>query len=374
MARRGRLAEKRQAEGYSQESLAHELGVSRNTVQRWEDGTTTPYPRQRTPLAAALNVTLSHLDDLLVPDDHVEPSDTGPSLERQRELVARLLAGGTVSAATVEEMADAVHRRSLECLTTPPNRMVDLLVADVADLSEVASHRQPLPIHRRITELIAQLGALIGVEMMVLGLAGRSRSWYRLASTAAVDADVGFLVGHISAFAATVPLYFGDAHEAVHLARQAQQRCTAGTATAALAPALESVGLAQLGEPASASGRLRAARSALDALPDHDGGVFGFTERRLAFYESRAMSEAAQHRPEPAFIDKALAAQGRALSLYPAGAVGDPALVRLDRAACLARAGDVAAGAQEAEAALAEMPAEHRTPIFTGHAAAQLLR
>ncbi|WP_338671621.1 helix-turn-helix transcriptional regulator [Streptomyces sp. SCSIO 30461] len=61
------LAERRRTLGYSQEKLAELLGVDRTTVGRWESGKIAPQPLQRPGLAAALEVSLHELDDLLRP-------------------------------------------------------------------------------------------------------------------------------------------------------------------------------------------------------------------------------------------------------------------------------------------------------------------
>ncbi|MEV7971166.1 helix-turn-helix transcriptional regulator [Sphaerisporangium sp. NPDC088356] len=62
-ARRQRLADRRKALGYSQESFAELLGVDRSTVGRWECGDSEPVPYTRPKLCRALKVTP---DDLLV--------------------------------------------------------------------------------------------------------------------------------------------------------------------------------------------------------------------------------------------------------------------------------------------------------------------
>ncbi len=58
------LAERRRAVGYSQETLAHLLGVDRTTVGRWESGRVFPQPPQRRGLANALGLSLDELDCL----------------------------------------------------------------------------------------------------------------------------------------------------------------------------------------------------------------------------------------------------------------------------------------------------------------------
>ncbi|MCX4822700.1 helix-turn-helix domain-containing protein [Streptomyces sp. NBC_01142] len=70
--RRGRLAERRVAQGYSQEEFAEALAVAASTVIRWEGGRATPQPHQRPKIASLLGVTLSELEGLLVEEPPVE--------------------------------------------------------------------------------------------------------------------------------------------------------------------------------------------------------------------------------------------------------------------------------------------------------------
>lgn len=85
--------------------------------------------------------------------------------------------------------------------------------------------------------------------------------------------------------------------------------------------------------------------------------MFGFSVRRWHFYESRILSRLDD-------IEAAIAAQERALALYPEEVVGDRALIQLDRAICIVRSGDINTGLQIAEETLADLPSEHRTDIF----------
>ncbi|NES17268.1 MULTISPECIES: helix-turn-helix transcriptional regulator, partial [Micromonospora] len=64
--KRHRLCQRRKALGYSQERLAELLSVERSTVVRWENAETDPQPWHRTRIAAALEVTLEQLDDMLI--------------------------------------------------------------------------------------------------------------------------------------------------------------------------------------------------------------------------------------------------------------------------------------------------------------------
>jgi len=78
------LAERRKVVGYSQEGLAHALGVDRTTVGRWESGKTTPQPPLRPQLAEALQVDLAELDALVVQSQTSPQESAGPPTSDRR--------------------------------------------------------------------------------------------------------------------------------------------------------------------------------------------------------------------------------------------------------------------------------------------------
>ncbi|MDO0912682.1 helix-turn-helix transcriptional regulator [Streptomyces sp. DT2A-34] len=71
------LAERRRALGYSQEELAHALGVDRRTIGRWETRTTTPQPPLRPQLAELLHLDLDELDALVGQPQAARPESAG---------------------------------------------------------------------------------------------------------------------------------------------------------------------------------------------------------------------------------------------------------------------------------------------------------
>jgi DNA-binding XRE family transcriptional regulator len=66
-ARRHRLAQRRKTVGFTQETLAEQLGVDSTTVRRWESGETGngPQPWIRPKLARYLQVSVEELEELL---------------------------------------------------------------------------------------------------------------------------------------------------------------------------------------------------------------------------------------------------------------------------------------------------------------------
>jgi transcriptional regulator with XRE-family HTH domain len=104
-ARRRRLAERRRALGFSQEALAHQLGVDRTTVGRWERGETEPAPYIQPRLGKLLGITHDALPALL----DAEPAG--------RDLPGILSPRGSSRTGNGEEHDDMHRRELLELLT-----------------------------------------------------------------------------------------------------------------------------------------------------------------------------------------------------------------------------------------------------------------
>jgi transcriptional regulator with XRE-family HTH domain len=96
---RERLAARRVAAGLSQERLAERLQVDRTTVGRWEQGTSTPQPSYRRPLADALDVTLGELNDLLAAATGASAAWQDDDVNRRTFLVG---VGGSIAGALVQ--------------------------------------------------------------------------------------------------------------------------------------------------------------------------------------------------------------------------------------------------------------------------------
>lgn len=79
--KRHQFVQQREAQGFTQESLAEQLGVDRTTVARWEAGRSRPQPWLRRRLAGVLNVTIVELDRLL---SVFGDRGTGPAAQQER--------------------------------------------------------------------------------------------------------------------------------------------------------------------------------------------------------------------------------------------------------------------------------------------------
>jgi len=109
--RRQRLIQRRKALGFSQEQLAHAVGVERSTVVRWESGDNEPRPWQRPKLAAILKVSLDEVDELLTAQTMDEP-------EAER-LDFALRNPAAVDLVTVAHLAERVQHLNAEYDAAP---------------------------------------------------------------------------------------------------------------------------------------------------------------------------------------------------------------------------------------------------------------
>jgi DNA-binding XRE family transcriptional regulator len=170
------LAECRHAVGYTQESFAEKLGVDRTTIGRWERGAQSPQPWQRPDLAAALNISLDHLDDMLrrtkqfanasatVVPSIVEPVQPPGNAACDEPGSIRAFSGDDAVHAAIPRL-----RRALDCIDLPDDGSTRPLVELTADVAGMIEHR----LEARYVEIARRLPALIPELARAHGGAGR---------------------------------------------------------------------------------------------------------------------------------------------------------------------------------------------------------
>lgn len=143
--RRERLAERRKRAGYTQETLAAEVGVDRRTVARWEDGAVDPRPEHRKQLAAALGLSMDELAD----DLHAESGASGHQQHSPAEVGTSFILVPPVAHA--EDVASSRGARWIHQHT----RLTRLAVAGVVAAAAVGLIQLLLPEREVSTPLIA---------------------------------------------------------------------------------------------------------------------------------------------------------------------------------------------------------------------------
>src|SRR5436309_14792211 len=124
--KRHRLATRRRALGFTQESLAERLGVHPTTVRRWESGGigSGPQPWVRRRLAEHLQVSAEELEELLAGGQGVlpwAPDDDEDDVNRRALLK---LLGGAALAAPVGHLEHL--RRGLDAALGAPTGVADV--------------------------------------------------------------------------------------------------------------------------------------------------------------------------------------------------------------------------------------------------------
>ncbi|GLW65496.1 hypothetical protein Arub01_37400 [Actinomadura rubrobrunea] len=283
------------------------------------------------------------------------------------------LVNATVSPTMLDQWEETTLGYARQYQATPSLRMLCEVLLDFSEVRRMCDRRQPLELQERLCRIAAQLSGLSGLIMINLGDHRMARSFFRTARAAADETGDRALQAWVTVRESLVPMYYGDPREALHLARKAQDLAGRGPSVAgAMAPAVEARALGMLalrGRTDAAPSARRAlvrGRAVFDQLSKENTSdlVFGFTERQMAFYEGDTYTNLGDHQHG----DEVLS---RALTLYSPNDRVDMTLVRLDRAACKLHAGHPDAALQEGQAAILDLPSEHRSDILV-HRARQL--
>ncbi len=160
MTGRQRLSRRRKAVGHTQESLAALLGVERSTAARWEQGRSEPMAWQRPRLAAALNVTVEELADLLVVGvDHQDGRSQRVPLEAQTSVGRRAEPANHDLTAVVRQVRRAMWDSSFNRLPAGDGTTLDMLDRRVtaAWRSWHSSDRQRGVVGRVLPDLIHEV-------------------------------------------------------------------------------------------------------------------------------------------------------------------------------------------------------------------------
>jgi tetratricopeptide (TPR) repeat protein len=128
-----------------------------------------------------------------------------------------------------------------------------------------------------------------------------------------------------------------------------------------MAPTVRARALARLGIEPAALAALRQADEAFERVDNPAVGIFGWNLPQLRFSAGKTLTNLGATR-------LALQAQDQALGLFPPNEILDPALVRLDRAQALIRAGDLSEGCRLGEEILRGLPPGYQSPLLASWA------
>ncbi|MFP8886599.1 MULTISPECIES: hypothetical protein [Streptomyces] len=276
-----------------------------------------------------------------------------------RRSVDRTLASTSVSAGQLDLLDERLLWLRTQYISTPPEAMLGVLLADLEEVRTLAAERQPAAAQVRLSETIALLATLVADCLMKLGRLRQSRAWYATARTAADDSGNVEIRARVRAQAAMLPYYYGPLESAISLAREARLLLRHRfSATGAFAAAAEARALARQGDAPGAEEALRHTHNVFEKCGHGSAeDAFAFPERRLLLYLSGVHTFLGRSR-------QAREVQQRALSLYPSHSGIDPALLRLEQAICLARERNLTEACRLAGAAYLQASPAHRTTIL----------
>ncbi|MFF0146981.1 helix-turn-helix transcriptional regulator [Amycolatopsis sulphurea] len=338
--RRDELAARREAMGFTQESLAIRLGVELSTVGRWERGTLIPQPWRRHRIAELLNVSLEQLNEFLTATDDTVVDiggvqatathttiKTTPWLDRALVLddardaarFARQVDASRVSSTTLERITIEIRRFASDYVSQPLSELfVDIreLRAEVFRL--VQGNRSPV----QMRELYLSASRLSGLQAHICLDLGHYRAAQTQAHTSFICAE---LAGHngmlawVHGLQSLIAFWDGQLLDAVEFARDGARYCSHGSIAARL-PSLEARASASRGDKRSALAALTRARQARTfAGTEDDVGVFTFPEAKQAVYAGTTLLTVGDEDSIPNAVQES----SHALSLYEAATPAD---------------------------------------------------
>ncbi|HEX4815592.1 MAG TPA: XRE family transcriptional regulator [Nonomuraea sp.] len=292
------------------------------------------------------NILRRTLLNLLSTDAKPAEELDGPVLgacEGIRRRMDETLVSATVSAQMLDQWEEATISFGRQYTTTAPLRLLCDVLLELSSVRTAMARRQPTDLAERLCRMAAQLSGLSGMILINLGDHRLARSFFRTGRTAADETGDRALRAWICARESLIPLYFGDAREALHLAKKSRDLAGSTPCPAqAMAPVVEARALAMMSGADrkrevvdQAKRALARARSAFTHMREEDQEdlAFGYTEKQLCFYQGDVLTKLGETIEAEVIL-------GQALAKYEDHIV-DQTLIRFDQAHCKLLDGDV---------------------------------
>ncbi|MEO3975815.1 hypothetical protein [Streptomyces sp. CAU 1734] len=301
---------------------------------------------------------------LEVPSGLLSPESTALMAATRARLDAAI-EGAPFSIETLTRWEEIAHDYARAYQALPPQSLLADLIADLGEVQQLLDQTLPIRYRRRLCRVIAQLAALAGIFTSACGAHREARQWFHTGGLAAAEAGDLQLEGMLAVRAAVVSLYYGTPVTAYRQAARARTnllRSAPGPATVR-GLLVEARALARLDRPAEALPLLRQAEDGFSHLTAEDRTdlCLGYTQRQFHFHLGNAYTHLGR-------TAEAWAVQQQALAAYAPTERLDPTLIRIDRAVCLARAGEPEEAYRVAGDAISSLPAEHRTGMVIRYA------
>ncbi|MEU3562310.1 helix-turn-helix transcriptional regulator [Kitasatospora sp. NPDC006786] len=253
--RRRAFIERRKALGFTQESLAQNLGVDRSTVARWESGNVDPQDWQRPNLAKILRVTLIELGSLLHGAGNLETSQATNvpvvALDYDDEIesleLARRVSASDVGKETLERLELTFHDLAIKYPTVAPQELLGQVRKYAAYVTSLMDAKKTLAEHRKLL-VIGSWFSLLGATLHIdLNQQDAATARLRTAMTLAQHADHPEIQAWCFETDAWRVLTDGHYSRAAELSATAQQLAPAGSSIEIQALAQQGRAFARLG-------------------------------------------------------------------------------------------------------------------------------
>jgi tetratricopeptide (TPR) repeat protein len=255
----------------------------------------------------------------------------------------------------LEECADDL---GVQIASAAPMETLQPALSALASVRALLDERQPTRSQARLVAVSAKLSLVVGVEAFQLGRVRQAREWHKAAQYAASDAGVQYLADIALAQQAFVPLYSGKPAEVVRLIAPRLERNPSPSPGIAQLWGIKARAHAALGERDRFRQAIANGQDSLDnSQPEQIGpGILAFHPANLAFYETTGAVTLGD-------LDNSLDAAERALTLFAETESYDRALVGLERACALAKAGEISEACQAAMAVVLDSRTYYCVPV-----------
>jgi hypothetical protein len=329
--------------------------------------------RATTPATTRRTMSGTGSRDVAMPAKNVEmPGVKAESLldrvDALRRRMDETLSASTLSDTTVAHKEAVADQYGRTYKSEPTTIFLADILADLSDVQVLTDRKLPSSQRRDLCAVTARLAGLVSMTMVNIGRYRDAREWVHTARLAADEAGDPALRAWVATRGAVASLHLGDPEAAAAAAREAEvlTRHHARDVTA-MAWAILARAAAVMKQPAAARSALQRAETVYERASSSYGTAnntaYAFTAGQLHFYTSHALTTIGETRAARQAQDDAIAAFGSHERL-------DPALVRLDRALCMVRDGDLAGGIEYACTLLLGLPEAYRPTIVMRRATA----
>jgi tetratricopeptide (TPR) repeat protein len=282
--------------------------------------------------------------------------------EHVRRALEDALADGMIKDVLLSEWEDSTARYGYRTRDTPSSPLLADIAADLAELRLAICRHRSASALPRLARTAAHMSGLVCLTLIKAGEHQSWRRWGRTARHAAVESADLSALAWATAQEAYGYYYAGDMPGAVACSRSALGVSSSPSVGAVLAAALEMRAHAVMGDTPATMTALRTAEQIHNQLtgPELAASAFGYAESQLRYHVGDALTRLGD-------TTAALVELDRALELCGPEDYTDWAMIRLDRAACMARDGDAESGLGYATETLLALEEPKRQGIINGH-------